>query len=166
MEIIGLVGVARDITERKRVEVERAEMQKLLRQSQKMEAVGQLTGGVAHDLNNLLAPIIGFSEMLVELLESENTRQQYAQHILDAAERAKTLVQKLLAFSRKQTLEFRALDLNELIREFEPFIKLTVRENVTFVFEAGNRLAKVHADKGQLEQVLMNLVVNEKLFPG
>ncbi len=151
-------GTFADITELKRAEEH-------VRQSQKMEAIGQLTGGIAHDFNNILAVIIGNGEFLQQSLpenDENDVRRADAVAILDAARRAAGLTRQLLAFSRRQVLEPRILNLNEIVRGLEKMLRRIVGEDIEFTSALADGLAAVHADAGQIEQVIMNLVVNAR----
>ena len=136
-----------------------------LRHSQKLEAVGRLAGGVAHDFNNLLTAIIGYSE-LIEKRNVGNT-QEHARLIRKAGEQAATLTRQLLAFSRKQLLEPRVLDLNMLVRDMEKLLQRVIGEGIRIAIGTTARSARVRADPNQLEQVLLNLGVNARdAMPG
>ncbi len=150
---------ARDF-ERMRFELaEKAKIEEQLQQTQKVESIGRLAGGVAHDLNNLLTPILGYSEILQNKLTDE-TKKKYVNQIYKAGEKAKDLVQQLLAFSRKQELVYKPLDLNEIIRSFEPLLKRTIREDIQIELIESESAPIVMADSGQIEQVILNLSVN------
>jgi len=151
--VIGLVGIGRDITAHRFLEEQ-------LRQAQKLEAVGQLAGGVAHDFNNILQAIMGFSRMLMEGLPEGGEAYEFAEGIFQGAERAARLTRQLLAFSRRQVLSIEALDLNEVIGHFAKMINRVIREDIRLVVVPGERLDTVRADRGQVEQILMNLCVN------
>ena len=142
-----------DITERKSVE-------ERLRQAQKMESIGRLAGGVAHDLNNLLSPILGYSEMLAKDFDTDDARRDSVNEIQRAGYRARDLVRQLLAFSRKQTLEYIPLNLNSAIEGFEKLLRRTIREDIEIEIIQADNLPTVTADIGQIEQVIMNLAVN------
>jgi signal transduction histidine kinase len=132
----------------------------LLRQSQKMEAIGQLSAGIAHDFNNLLAVIIGYCELMLfrsNLTEGDRTK---VQRIADAGETAAALTRQLLAFSRQQLIQPTALDLNEVVTRFEGVMRRLLKEDVEVVISLDPALGAIYADKGQIEQVLMNLAVN------
>ena len=159
-EIQGAVFFNRDITDRKTAEDEKKHLEEMLRQSQKIEAIGQLAGGIAHDLNNMLTPVIGFSELIMLNLDTESKSADHAKNIVKSALKARDLVQQLLAFSRKQTLEFTYIDLNLLIEDFKNLLRSTIREDITISIKTPPSLPVIQADKGQIEQVLMNLVVN------
>ena len=154
-EVAGVIGVASDITERRRLEIQ-------LRQSQKMEAVGRLAGGVAHDFNNLLTTILGYSTLLLQRHESADEPDRRLVEIKRAAERAAGLTRQLLAFSRRQVVEPRVSDLNRVVAEIEEMLRRLIGEDIDLVFTPAPAPAMVKADPGQLEQVLMNLAVNAR----
>jgi len=146
---------AEDVTERRTLEQQ-------LRQSQKMEAVGRLAGGIAHDFNNLLMVISGYSEFLLDRLGPDPEMRAPAQEISSAAGRASTLTRQLLAFSRKQMLAPRILDLNSVVTENLKMLNRMIGEDVDLVMMPGADLGSVRADSGQIEQVIMNLAVNAR----
>jgi len=150
-----IVTVSRDVTERR-------ELEEQLRQSQKMEALGQLAGGVAHDFNNLLTIIGGASEAVLDQLPEDSTTRQDVQMILDAADRAAGLTWQLLAFSRHQHYEPGALDLGDVVLEMRDMIGRLIGVEVEFNVEVAPGLFSVLADRGQMEQAVMNLVVNAR----
>ncbi len=155
-----LVVVGEDITPRKAAEAEKAAIEAQYRQSHKMEAVGQLAGGIAHDFNNLLTVVTGYADMaLLEMNESDPLRRPLKQ-ILDAGDKATTLTRQLLAFSRKQMLDPKPVDLDRTIRELAKILKRLIGENIQLRTHLAGDLGYVHADPSQLEQVVMNLVVN------
>ncbi len=133
-----------------------------LQQSQKMEAMGRLAGGVAHDFNNLLTVMQGFSEMIVSSLDPSAAGRMYAEEILKAAQRASGLTKQLLAFSRKQVLEPRVVNLNELVSNLEKMLKRLIGEDLNLITKLDPNLGWIKADPGQIEQVLMNLSVNAR----
>ncbi|HYM26106.1 MAG TPA: PAS domain S-box protein, partial [Vicinamibacterales bacterium] len=147
-------GVALDITERRSLEDQ-------LRQAQKMEAIGQLAGGIAHDFNNLLTAILGFSEFLAESFPEDDARRQDVDEVRHAAERAATLTKQLLAFGRKQILDVRIMHVGDVVAELTPMLRRLVSEAIDLRTTTGDR-GLVKADPGQLQQVLMNLVVNAR----
>jgi len=156
----GFRGIARDITERKRAEEEKATLQEELRQSQKMEAIGGLAGGIAHDFNNLLTVISGNCQLsLLELKEGDPVKGNI-QEIKAAADRATSLTRQLLAFSRRQVLNMSVLDLNTIIRDLEKMLRRVIGEDVELVTSLANDLGTVKTDPGWIEQVIMNLAVN------
>ncbi len=150
----------RDVTERKQLEAQ-------FRQAQKMEAVGRLAGGVAHDFNNLLGVITGYGELLLRSLPAGSQERGRAQDILKAAARAAGLTRQLLAFSRRQVLQPRVFDLNAVVADVEGILHRLIGDHVTLPTRLDADLGRVKADPGQIEQVLMNLVVNARdAMPG
>jgi signal transduction histidine kinase/FixJ family two-component response regulator len=141
-------------------ETQRQELEDQLRQSQKMEALGRLAGGVAHDFNNLLTVIKGHGDLMQDRLQPNDPLQASSKQITKAAERAAGLTRQLLAFCRMQMLEPKVIDLNALVSEMCTLLRRLVREDITFAFQAGESLGRVKADPGQLEQVIVNLTVN------
>jgi len=148
-------GFFRDVSDRRQLEEQ-------LRQSQKMEAVGQLAGGVAHDFNNLLTIIMGYCEILSDDLAGEPHRHDLVEEVQKAGERATALTRKLLAFSRKQMLQPRAVNLNEIITDMGRMLQRLIGENIEFVTSLSQDLHAVMVDVGQFEQVVMNLAVNAR----
>jgi len=148
-------GTIIDITERKRLEEQ-------LRQSQKMEAVGQLAGGVAHDFNNLLTVIKGYSRLVLDDSRSGGKVRAHVEQIDAAAERAVSLTRHLLAFSRKQVLQPKVIDLNVLMVNLDKMLRRLIGEDIVVETVAAPGLGSVKADPGQIEQVIMNLVVNAR----
>lgn len=149
-----LRGVAVDVTARR-------ELEERLMQSQKMDAVGQLAGGVAHDFNNLLVVISGYTELLLGQLEDDKAQSQL-QEIRQAARRASELTAQLLAFGRRAPSVNELIDLNGLIRRIEPMLRRLIDEDISLSLSLGARLGSIRADPGQLEQVLLNLVINAR----
>ncbi len=131
-----------------------------LRQAQKIEALGVLAGGVAHDLNNMLSPVIGFAEMLMMTSEADDPERDHLEKILNAGMKARDLVHQLLAFGRKQALEIRSIDVNELIIGLDKLMRRTVPENIHMEFALNPSIPAIKADAGQIEQVIMNLILN------
>ncbi len=144
----------------KRNESQKQLLEDQLRQSQKMEAMGRLAGGVAHDFNNLLTVIKGHSNLLVDRLQPIDPSHRSACQIDKAADRAASLTGQLLAFCRMQVLQPKVLDLNLLVSEMSSLLKRLVREDVVLTVQPGQSLGRVKADPGQIEQVIMNLTVN------
>src|SRR6266702_530342 len=153
--LVGILGIGRDVTER-------VQLEQQLRQAQKMEAVGRLAGGVAHDFNNILTAITGYADLLAEDLPPGDPRRQDAAEIRKAAERAAGLTRQLLAFSRQQVLQSRVLDPNALVSELEKMLHRLLGEDVRLATRLPPGVGHVKADPGQLEQVIMNLVVNSR----
>jgi two-component system, cell cycle sensor histidine kinase and response regulator CckA len=148
-----LLGVATEITERKRLEEQ-------LMQSQKMEAVGQLAGGVAHDFNNILTAIVGYADLLAEDLGPRHLED--VEEIRKAARRAAALTRQLLAFSRKQVLEPRILDLNDVVLNLDKMLRSLISENIELKAALAPDLQATRADLNQLEQVILNLAINSR----
>ena len=158
--ICGAVALYLDLSEYRRLEEQ-------LRQSQKMEAVGQLAGGVAHDFNNLLTVIKAYSGLVADQLDEASPARSDVVEIQRAAGRAASLTQQLLAFSRKQTLQPRVLDLNVVSRDLEPMLRRLINDDIRIVMHQASSLGSVTADPVQIEQVLINLVVNARdAMPG
>ncbi|NJD62775.1 MAG: response regulator, partial [Deltaproteobacteria bacterium] len=147
--------VAEDITEHKKLEEQ-------LLQSQKIEAIGLLAGGVAHDFNNILSAIVGYAQLTQMKMQEDDPLRSYIEHILESCNRASVLTQSLLAFSRKQPIRLEAIDLNEVIRKFEKFLLRLIREDIAFKTACAKTPLFAMADKGQVEQVLMNLATNAR----
>jgi len=135
-------------------------LEEQLRHTQKIEAVGQLAAGVAHDFNNLLTPIIVYADMLLRISPEGGAQARMVQSMSSAAHKASDLTQKLLSFGRKQVLHKCLLDLNEVITSFSEIMRATARDNITIDLLLSPGAAKVQADRGQLEQVLLNLLLN------
>jgi two-component system cell cycle sensor histidine kinase/response regulator CckA len=147
--------IAEDVTERRALEEQ-------FRQAQKMEAVGRLAGGVAHDFNNLLMVISGYAEVLLEQFDGDDPRQGKIQAIQQAADRATTLTRQLLAFSRKQFLELKVVDVNAIVSDMERLLRPLIGETIELSTRLTSGVGHTRADAGQLEQVIMNLVVNSR----
>jgi two-component system cell cycle sensor histidine kinase/response regulator CckA len=158
----GVVVHSRDVSERKVAESALRESQEQLLQSQKMEAVGRLAGGIAHDFNNLLTAIKGFTELLMLDLDERDPRHGFVQEIQSAAGRAAGLTRQLLAFSRKQVLQPRVLDLNASVADMEKMLRRLIGEDVQLETMLRPRVGHVRADPSQVEQVLVNLAVNAR----
>jgi PAS domain S-box-containing protein len=152
-EVVGAAGIGLDVTDHRDVEAR-------LLQSQKMEAVGRLAGGIAHDFNNLLTPILGYSEMLRSTLAAGGGEVAQVELITEAALKARDLTRQLLSFGRKQTLDMRIIDLNEVVASFAAILRRTIRESIAIRLEPPTVPACIRADRTQIEQVVMNLVVN------
>ena len=154
------VQQARFISDRKRAEKEKDRIEAQYRQSQKVEAIGRLAGGVAHDLNNLLTPIIGYGELLSGEFSLGDLRRESIDQIMQAGYGARDLVRQLLAFSRKQKLKYQPLNLNKTIRGFQKLLRRTVREDIELSIIMSPDIQTIRGDIGQIEQVIMNLFVN------
>jgi nitrogen-specific signal transduction histidine kinase len=152
---IAIECIARNVTERRSLEEQ-------FQQSQKMEAVGRLAGGVAHDFNNLLTVILGYSAQLLAELPADDVHLEELDEINKAGERAAALTRQLLAFSRRQVLQPQVLDLNTVVADMERMLVRLLAADIRYVTVAAPEPARVRADCGQMEQVLMNLVVNAR----
>jgi signal transduction histidine kinase/ActR/RegA family two-component response regulator len=152
----------RDVTPRRRTEVELHRVQDELRQGQKMEVIGRLAGGVAHDFNNILTGIMGFSELLMDGLESGTEAFSHAAEIKKASERAAALTQQLLAFSRRQVLRPQIVSLNTVILGLTEMLRRLMGDNIELHNALDERLGSMRADPGQISQVILNLAVNAR----
>jgi len=150
-----LEAIAEDVTERRALEDQ-------FRQAQKMEAVGRLAGGIAHDFNNLLMVVSGYTEVMLTQLEPAHPLHAKARAIQQASDRATMLTQQLLAFSRKQLLELKVVDVNSVVQDMERLMRPLIGETVELTTKLSSEPSHTRADSGQLEQVLMNLVVNAR----
>ena len=154
-EVAGVTSIARDLTERDRLEHE-------LRQAQKMEAVGRLATGVAHDFNNLITVLLGYSDELIEVVPEGSEQQKAANEIRRATERASGLTQQLLAFSRRQASIAQTVDLNLVVSNMESLVRRLIGPEIRLECTLAPELAKIRADAAQIGQVLMNLAVNAR----
>jgi hypothetical protein len=157
-----VLGIAAEVTNRKVAEDALHQSEDQLRQAQKMEAVGQLAGGVAHDFNNLLTAILGYTALLLESARDQPQLTSDLEEIKRAGERAGALTRQLLAFSRKQVVQPKVLDLNEVVSELEKMLRRVIGEDVQLETLTGLDLHHIKADPNQIEQVLMNLAVNAR----
>jgi PAS domain S-box-containing protein len=153
--LVGVLGIARDITERKKLEAQ-------LLQSRKMEAIGTLAGGVAHDFNNILTAIIGFGSMAQMRVTDDEKTKEFIEEMLTSANRAAELTHSLLAFSRKQTIILKQVDLNEIVRKINKMLVRVIGEDIKLKIMLINRELAVMADTGQIEQILLNLATNAR----
>lgn len=154
-KIVGVIGAVRDVTEYRHMEAR-------LRQSQKMEAIGTLAGGVAHDFNNLLMVISGYGSVLADAVQGDPKLSGHVDQVLKASERAASLTRQLLAFSRKQTIQPTPLHLNQIIAGIEKLLHRLIGEDIKIATNLAPDLGVVLADTGQMEQVILNLAVNAR----
>ncbi len=154
------LGFVADITERKRAEEEKHKLEAQYHRALKMESVGRLAGGVSHDFNNLLTPILGYAQILLEDLDKEDPRRDSVNEILHAGTRAKDIVYQLLAYSRRQTLEYQHVEMNKAVESFVSLLRRTIREDIEIEVNQTHSSLPILADLGQIEQVIMNLAVN------
>ncbi len=156
------IGYALDVSEMKELEEKQAQLQQQLVQSEKLNALGQLAGGIAHDFNNLLSIIIGYTSLTESKLGAESSVRENTTQVLKAADSAKNLIRKLLAFSRKQILNPELLNVNELISELSGMLTRVLDERVKLELRLGPKVGNIEADRSQIEQVILNLVVNAR----
>jgi len=154
------LAVARDITERNKAESEKRVLEDQLYQIQKIESIGRLAGGIAHDLNNLLTPIMGYSQLLKRESLPEQKSYYMADQIFLASNKAQVLVQQLLSFSRKQLLDMKAVDLDHVVASFYDILRRTIRESIEIHLNPSAEGCRIRADANQIEQIIMNLAVN------
>jgi PAS domain S-box-containing protein len=157
-----LCGISTDITDRVDANDEKKRLEAQLRQAQKMEAVGQLAGGVAHDFNNILSVILNYAQFVADDLPKEDARRPDVEEIIAAGQRAAQLVHQLLAFSRKEIVEPRVVDLSTVVRGVQGLLQRSIREDICLEVATAHDLWLTKSDIGQLEQILMNLVVNAR----
>ena len=161
-EPMGLRGVTIDITERKRAEEALRVSEEQLRQSQKLEAVGQLAGGVAHDFNNLLTVIVGYCDLTLMKLRKDERVRSNIEEVKKAADRAAALTRQLLAFSRRQVLQPKVLNLNAIVSDINKMLRRLIGEDIDLMTILDPSLGQINADPGQIEQVVINLAVNAR----
>ena len=164
---VEMIGTIQDITERKAAEAERAHVEEMLLQSQRLEGIGRLAGGVAHDFNNLLGVITGYGELMRRQLPEDHPLRPRLEQMLKAADRAAGLTRQLLAFGRKQVMKPKVLDLNVAVRDLGKMLERVVGEDVEIEVHTAPDLGAVKADPTQIDQVVVNLVVNARdAMPG
>ncbi len=154
-KVVAYEGIMRDITEKKQLEQQ-------LFQAQKMESIGLLTGSIAHDFNNILTAVNGYAEMIRRGLPHDHPQLVHVHHILRAGRRAENLIRQLLAFSRKQMIEPRIININQIINDLRKMLRQLISEDIDLQTELSDNLPPVKADPGQIEQVLVNLIVNSR----
>jgi len=159
---VQLRGLTVDVTDRKRQDEALRQAEDQLRQAQKMDAIGQLAGGIAHDFNNLLMVMRGDSDLILRRLDGDHPLRQNAEGIRDAADQAAALTRQLLAFSRKHVLAPAVLDLNTVVSSIQKMLERLIGETITLVTALGADLGRIQADPGQVEQMVLNLVVNAR----
>jgi len=165
--LIGVSSIARDITPRIKLELAHSALEGRLRALERLESLGQLAGGIAHDFNNLLAVIMNFASFVSEELDNKEAATADLEQICEAAERASDLTRQLLVFARQETHQSEILDLNEIISGIAHLIRGTVGEHIELTVSLCEGLGRVDADRGKLEQVLVNLAVNARdAMPG
>ena len=157
-----IVTVYDDVTEQKQVEEEKTRLEEQLQQAQKMEAIGTLAGGVAHDFNNILTAIIGNANLALLDISNDDSLREQIEEIKKAGNKAASLTRQLLTFSRKQVIKPKVLDFNEVINETEKMLRRMIGEDIEFQTILSPRLWKVHMDSGQVDQIIMNIAVNAR----
>lgn len=161
-KLVKINGILQDITESKEAQIKQEELREQLRQAQKLDSIGQLASGVAHDFNNVLTVILGYAEELLHNLHPQDPMYPDVQEILAAGTRASSLTRQLLTFSRKQSVKPQLMNLNDAINNISKMLIRLIGEDVEFVLELEENLPPVIADLGQIEQVIMNLVINAR----
>jgi PAS domain S-box-containing protein len=159
---VRMIGAMLDLTERKKAEKALHESEEKLQQAQKMESIGRLAGGIAHDFNNLLTAILGYSEIAIMNLKADDPLRANLEEIKRAGNRAANLTRQLLAFSRKQVLQPKVMDLNSIVFELDKMLRRLIGEDIELVTHLQDSLGSVKADPGQIEQVIINLVINAR----
>ena len=155
-------GIARDITERKKVLVEKEKLESQLRQAQKIESIGRLAGGVAHDFNNMLSVILGNAEIALNDIEESHPHFDILQEIQGAAQRSAKLTRQLLGFARQQTIDPKVFNLNEVVSDMLKMLSRLIGEDIDLVWKPGTNLWHTKVDISQIDQVLANLCVNAR----
>ncbi len=157
---VGMIGLAQDITDRRREEIERQQLEMQLRQAQKLESLGALAGGIAHDFNNILTPLYGYTELVMQDLDEKSQTYEDLGHVMKAATRGKELVKQILAFSRQIEQERKPLLLHHIVKEVIKLLRASVSPTIEIVHEGEAGIDAVIADPVQMHQVIMNLCVN------
>ena len=161
-KLIGIIALSRDITERKRAEAEKERLQAQLMQAQRLESVGRLAGGVAHDFNNKLTVILGYAQMAMEGLDKTDPIYQKLQQVMIAGKHSVEIVRQLLAFARKQIIAPEVLDLNETVEDMLKMLRHLIGEDIDLIWAPGHGLWQVKMDPSQIDQILANLCVNSR----
>jgi two-component system, cell cycle sensor histidine kinase and response regulator CckA len=160
--IVGILGVSRDISERRHAEEEREKLQQQLVQAQRLESVGRLAGGVAHDYNNMLSVIVGYTEMAMDRVDPSGQLYADLAEVHKAADRSSDITRQLLAFARKQTIDPRVIDLNEVVESMLKMLRRLIGEDIDLVWHPGKQLWAVRMDPAQVDQIMANLCVNAR----
>lgn len=158
----GFRGIDRDVSQRKKDEEKRRQLEEQFRQSQRMESLGTLAGGIAHDFNNILTPIISGAQLCLLEVDPENHLYDILKSIHESGQRAADLIRQILTFSRKQLAKPQSLELNQLIKSFNKFLRRLIREDITLDLDLDDTLWNIFGDTRQMEQVLLNLTVNAR----
>ncbi len=155
-----VIATVRDISARKEADEKLRHVEEQLRQAQKLESIGRLAGGVAHDFNNMLTPVLGYAQIMKQMIPPTDRLRTMVDHISTAGKRCRALISQLLAFARKQVMHFRHLDLNAVLRDFMPMLHRTLREDIRVECRFKPDIAGIKGDSGQIEQVILNLALN------
>ncbi|MCX8028207.1 MAG: response regulator [Thermodesulfovibrionales bacterium] len=158
----GMWAIVRDLSEKKRIEAENKRLQEQLIHSQKLEAIGHLAGGIAHEFNNILHAIIGYASLIDLKMQDDDPLKKYLRELIECANRGSSVTRQILSFSRKQSFEMKPVDINEIIRNIEKLLLKLTLHNISLVYELSEGSLTVLADKSQIEQVLINLVINAR----
>lgn len=161
-KIIAVMGISRDITERKKVEKEKEEMREKFFEAEKMKAIAVLTGGIAHDINNMLTAIYSFAGVAIDSVDKKLPVYEYLNQICQVVRRANKLTHKLLGFSHKHLSEFKKVNVNEIIGDLKKLLNSFIGDDVTMSFDLNPNVSSVNADAHKIEQIIMNLVMNAK----
>jgi len=161
-EFAGFMGILTDVSDLNKARMEKEQMQAQLYHSQKMEAIGTLAGGVAHDFNNYLTTILGCAELMQLKKDDPAAQEKYLHEIKNAADRSAALTRQLLAFSRRQILEKTAINLNRVVGDMNKMLQRLIGENIELQTELAENLSRINADPAQMEQIILNLVVNAR----
>ena len=160
--LFGILATGQDVTDREAAEAEKKELESQLQQAQKIESIGRLAGGIAHDFNNLLTPMIGYADMALMDLDPADPLYGDFEEIREVAERAKNLTGQLLAFSRRQVLEMKVVNLNDIVSAFQKMLRRIIGEDIEFTMQLEPELKNAKADPAQIQQVIMNLAINAR----
>lgn len=155
-----VIATVRDISSRKEADEKLRRVEEQLRQAQKLESIGRLAGGVAHDFNNMLTPILGYTQIIKQMIPASDRLRPMIDQIGAAGGRCRALVSQLLAFARKQVLDLKPTDLNKILTGFESMLRRTLRENIRLEFRLSPGLKNIQSDVGQIEQIILNLALN------
>jgi len=161
-EYVGELIIARDITERKKAEKEREELRKQVYQKQRLESIGTLAGGIAHDFNNILTVIQGHAQMLLRSMDQSNKIYDRIDKIYDSGKKAADLIQQLLLFSREEETEYKVVNINKVIKKAETILNRLIGENIVIHKNLSPNISTIKADKGQIEQIIINLAINSR----
>ncbi|MCX8069355.1 MAG: ATP-binding protein, partial [Thermodesulfovibrionales bacterium] len=158
----GMWAIVRDLTEKKRIEKENKLLQEQLSHAQKLEAIGQLAGGIAHEFNNILHAIIGYASLIDMKIDEDNPAKKHIKDLIECTNRGSSITQQVLAFSRKQPLDIKPINLNEKIKEIQKLILRLITQNISIIYELSRDKVVILADHSRIDQIIMNLVINAR----